>query len=127
MVGYFLGLYEKAMPETLSMKEKMIEAKNSDYDFLEISIDETDEKLKRLKWDKNKKLDLIKASIETGIKVMSMCLSAHRKYPIGSEDGKIRNRGMLLILLSILEYGLFKLLDMMNIISLLMKIPNNFF
>lgn len=94
MNDYFLGLYEKSMPDTLSMKEKMIEAKNSDYDFLEISIDETDEKLSRLQWDKNQKLDLLRASMETGIKIISMCLSCHRKYPIGSEDEKIRNRAM---------------------------------
>ena len=59
MNGYFLGLYEKSMPDILSIKEKMIEAKNSDYDFLEISIDETDEKLSRLQWDKNQKPNCI--------------------------------------------------------------------
>ena len=94
MKGYYLGLYEKSMPATLSMKEKMIQAKNAGFDFLEISIDETDEKLSRLKWDKNQKLDILKCSMETGIKIMSMCLSGHRKYPIGSEDDKIRSRGM---------------------------------
>lgn len=94
MSDYYLGLYEKSMPNSLSMKEKMIEAKNANFDFLEISIDETDEKLNRLKWDKNQKLDLLKTSMETGIKVMSICLSGHRKYPIGSEDEKIRNKGM---------------------------------
>ena len=92
--GYYLGLYEKSMPATLSMKEKMIEAKNAGFDFLEISIDETDEKLSRLKWDKNQKLDILKCSMDTGIKIMSMCLSGHRKFPIGSEDDKIRSRGM---------------------------------
>lgn len=94
MSDYYLGLYEKSMPNSLSMKEKMIEAKNANFDFLEISIDETDEKLNRLKWDKNQKLNLLKTSMETGIKVMSICLSGHRKYPIGSEDEKIRNKGM---------------------------------
>lgn len=94
MDDYFLGLYEKAMPDTLSMKEKMTEAKDAGFDFLEISIDETDEKLNRLKWDKNQKSDLFMVSVKTGIKIMSMCLSGHRKYPIGSEDEKIRNRGM---------------------------------
>jgi L-ribulose-5-phosphate 3-epimerase len=94
MHHYLLGLYEKSMPDSLSLKEKMMEAKNSDYDFLEISIDESDEKLSRLKWDKNQKLDLLEASMETGIKIISMCLSGHRKYPIGSEDDKIRNRAM---------------------------------
>jgi L-ribulose-5-phosphate 3-epimerase len=91
---YFLGLYEKSMPKTLSMKEKLMEAKNSGFDFLELSIDETDEKLSRLKWNNDEKSNLIRASLDTGIKVMSMCLSGHRKYPIGSEDEKTRNRGM---------------------------------
>jgi L-ribulose-5-phosphate 3-epimerase len=94
MNSYLLGLYEKSIPNTLSLKEKMIEAKNSGYDFLEISIDETDEKLSRLKWDIKQKSELLKASMETDIKVITMCLSGHRKYPIGSEDGKIRNTGM---------------------------------
>lgn len=94
MNNYFLGLYEKSMPDVLSMKEKMIEAKNANFDYLEISIDETDEKLNRLKWDKNQKLDLLRASMDVGIKIMSMCLSGHRKYPIGSEDEKTRDRGM---------------------------------
>lgn len=94
MNDYFLGLYEKSMPKTLSMREKLIEAKNSGFDFLELSIDETDEKLSRLKWNKDEKSNLIRASLDTGIKVMSMCLSGHRKYPIGSEDEKTRNRGM---------------------------------
>lgn len=94
MKDYFLGLYEKSMPNTLSLKEKMIETKNANFDFLEICIDETDEKLNRLKWDNNQKFDLLKASMDTGIKIVSMCLSGHRKYPIGSEDQRIRNRGM---------------------------------
>jgi L-ribulose-5-phosphate 3-epimerase len=94
MPDYYLGLYEKSMPNSLSIREKLIEAKISDFDFMEISIDETDEKLSRLKWDKSQKNDLVKAMWETGINVMTMCLSGHRKYPIGCEDEKTRKRGM---------------------------------
>lgn len=94
MRNYFLGLYEKSMPHSLSIKEKLIEAKNAGFDFLELSIDETDEKLSRLNWSKSNKLDLLKISLETDVKIMSICLSGHRKYPIGSEDEKIRSRGM---------------------------------
>lgn len=91
---YYLGLYEKSMPNSLSIREKLIEAKNSNFDFMEISIDETDEKLSRLKWDKSQKNDLVKAMWETGLNIMTMCLSGHRKYPIGCEDEKTRLRGM---------------------------------
>jgi len=94
MRNYFLGLYEKSMPDTLSMKEKLIEARNAGFDFLELSIDETDQKLSRLKWSKSEKSDLLKMCLETDVKVMSICLSGHRKYPLGSEDLKIRSRGM---------------------------------
>ena len=47
MKEYFIGLYEKAMPNTLTWREKLQCAKENNFDFLEASIDETDEKLKR--------------------------------------------------------------------------------
>ena len=48
MKKYQLGLYEKAMPSDWSWIEKLTAAKESGYDFLEISIDEPDAKLSRL-------------------------------------------------------------------------------
>ena len=45
MGKYTLGLYEKSMPNTLSFAEKLLCAKECGFDYLEISIDETDEKL----------------------------------------------------------------------------------
>ena len=39
---YSLGLYEKAMPPELSWEEKLLAAKEAGYDFVEISIDETE-------------------------------------------------------------------------------------
>jgi L-ribulose-5-phosphate 3-epimerase len=94
MPEYYLGLYEKSMPNSLSIREKLTEAKRSGFDFMEISIDETDEKLGRLKWDKAAKNDLVKAMWDSGINIMTMCLSGHRKYPLGCEDEKTRTRGM---------------------------------
>lgn len=94
MGGYLLGLYEKSMPNSLTIKEKLNEAKNAGFDFMEISIDESDEKLGRLKWDRDKRLEVVNATWETGVKILTMCLSGHRKFPIGSEDMSIRERGM---------------------------------
>ena len=48
MKHYQLGLYEKAMPGTLSWREKLEAAREAGFDFVEISIDETDQKLARL-------------------------------------------------------------------------------
>ncbi|HKM06724.1 MAG TPA: hypothetical protein VJ869_07010 [Sphaerochaeta sp.] len=45
---YSLGLYEKALPATLSWKEKLKFAQEAGFDFFEISIDETEDKLSRL-------------------------------------------------------------------------------
>jgi L-ribulose-5-phosphate 3-epimerase len=93
-MDYSLGLYEKSMPNWLSLKEKLIQAGNSNFDFLEISIDETDEKLNRLKWNKIEKNELVRDMWDTGVFIKTMCLSGHRKYPIGCENENIRSRGM---------------------------------
>lgn len=47
-----IGLYEKALPNSLTLNEKLVLAKDIGFDFFEISIDESDEKLARLDWDK---------------------------------------------------------------------------
>ena len=46
--NYYLGLYEKSMPNTLTLEEKLRQAKAAGFDFMEISIDETDARLSRL-------------------------------------------------------------------------------
>ena len=94
MKAYSIGLYEKAMPKTLSWKEKLECAKECGYDFVEISIDETDDKLARLDWDGEERLELIRTMREVGIPLRSMCLSGHRKYPFGASDPEVRRRSM---------------------------------
>lgn len=94
MRAYTLGLYEKAMPGDLTWKEKLETAKAAGYDFVEISIDETDAKLARLEWTKEERLELVKTMYEVGVPLRTMCLSGHRKYPIGSNDPATCARGM---------------------------------
>lgn len=94
MSAYSMGLYEKAMPKELSWKEKLEAAKAAGYDFVEISIDETDEKLARLDWSKEERLELVKTMYEVGIPIRTMCLSGHRRFPIGSSDDTVCQRGM---------------------------------
>lgn len=81
---YQLGLYEKAMPNELSLKEKLEYAKQAGYDFVELSVDETDEKLARLDWTKEEREEVVRMMDEVGLRFRSMCLSGHRKYPLGS-------------------------------------------
>lgn len=86
MKAYTLGLYEKSMPAELSWERKLEVAGKAGFDFVEISIDETDAKLNRLDMSKEERLQLVQTVYHTGIPIRSMCLSGHRKYPLGSEN-----------------------------------------
>jgi predicted hexulose-6-phosphate isomerase len=89
---YYLGLYEKAMPD-LTFLEKLTLTKECGFDYMEISIDETDKKLSRL--DSADTVAEIKAAIEkTGVPILTMCLSGHRKYPFGAHDEAVRARSL---------------------------------
>lgn len=94
MRDYTLGLYEKSMPSTLNWREKLLAAKEAGFDFVEMSIDETDEKLSRLEMTKEERLALVILMKEVEIPIRSICLSGHRKYPLGSNDSEICARGM---------------------------------
>jgi L-ribulose-5-phosphate 3-epimerase len=94
MKAYAIGLYEKAMPSSMTWKEKLECAKECGYDFVEISIDETDAKLSRLEWSKEERLELVRTMKEVGVPIRSMCLSGHRKYPFGASDPAVRERSM---------------------------------
>lgn len=91
------GLYEKALPAYLPWNERLSLAKYAGYDFVEISIDETDERISRLSWSKEEKAELINAVLAAGVPVLTMCLSGNRRYPIGSKDKDIREKGKKLI------------------------------
>lgn len=94
MRAYTLGLYEKSMPADLSWKEKLEAAKAAGFDFLEVSIDETDEKLKRLVMTEEERRELADLTKAVGLPIGTMCLSGHRKYPMGSHDQKVQKRSM---------------------------------
>ena len=79
MNAYSIGLYEKAMPASLTWREKLECAKACGYDFVEISIDEKDDKLARLDWSADERRELVALMEEVGIPIRSMCLSGHRK------------------------------------------------
>jgi predicted hexulose-6-phosphate isomerase len=88
-----VGLYEKALPPALSWEERLAAAGQAGYDFVEISIDESDERLARLDWPDSERAELRRSIANTGVQIMTMCLSGHRKYPLGSHDPGIRRQG----------------------------------
>ena len=87
-----IGIYEKAMPNAFSWEQKIKVAKAAGFDFIEISIDESDERLARLEYSKEERVELKKLLDDNGMHFQSMCLSGHRKYPFGSKDDIIRQR-----------------------------------
>jgi len=92
-----LGIYEKALPQNLSWQQRLLLAKDLGFCFVEMSVDETDERLERLSWTTEERLDLIHAIIESKVTVPSMCLSGHRRYPLGSKDASVREKAIKLM------------------------------
>jgi len=88
-----LGIYEKAMPLLWTWVNKCNAAKEAGYDFIEISIDETDEKLARLD-DGNFVPTVLNAVKLTGLPIRTMCLSGQRKFPLGSERPETVQRSL---------------------------------
>lgn len=94
MKTYQLGLYEKALPKGLTWQERFVLAKEAGFDFIELSIDETDDRLARLEWNLAEQTALAREAHDAGVPLRSICLSGHRKYPLGSKDPAVRERGL---------------------------------
>lgn len=94
MKAYALGLYEKAMPSELSWREKLKAAKEAGYDYVEISIDATEEKIARLDMTKEERFEILTAMYEVGLPIRTMCVSALTKYSLGNDKEEYWQRGM---------------------------------
>lgn len=104
-----LGLYEKALPSTMTWTERLDAAKSLGFDFMEISIDETDARLARLDWSAEEREALHRAIRDVGMPLQSMCLSGHRRFPYGSADPAVREKAGEIMEKSILfarEFGI---------------------
>ncbi len=91
---YLLGMYEKAVPAELSWSERLSAAGEHGFDYVEMSVDESDARLSRLDWSAEERRALVRAQEETGVPIRSLCLSAHRKYPLGASDPSVRARSL---------------------------------
>ena len=89
-----LGIYEKALPAGEDWLPRLQLAAELGFDFVEMSPDESDVRLARLDWSREQRLALVNAIAQTGVRVPSMCLSAHRRFPLGSEDDAVRDQGL---------------------------------
>ncbi len=92
-----LGIYEKALPKNIGWRDRLKYAKDLGFDFVEISIDETDERLARLDWTLEDREELLKVILEIGVRVPSMCFSGHRRFPLGSKNEETRKKSLELM------------------------------
>ena len=91
--AYTLGLYEKAMPE-VSWAEKLRIAKDAGYDFVEISIDASEEKIARVYSSKQERKALVDLTFELDMPIQTLNASSLTKYALGDPDPAVRGRGL---------------------------------
>ena len=91
--AYSLGLYEKAMPD-VSWKEKLQIAKEAGYDFVEISIDATEERISRVYSTKQERRELVNLCFDLDMPIHTLNASALTKYSLGNPDPAVCARGM---------------------------------
>lgn len=94
MKTYKIGLYEKAMRNSLSWREKLECAKECGYDFVEMTIDASEEKIARVYSSQEERKELVNTMFEAGLPIRSMSVSALTKFAIGDPDDAKRNRGV---------------------------------
>jgi len=87
-----MGIYEKAIPNKYDWATKIKIAKKAGYKFIEMSVDESDERLYRLDWSFEKRVYIRNLLFDQDFYINSICLSAHRRFPFGSKTEKIRNK-----------------------------------
>lgn len=79
------GIYEKAL-RPASFDRMFANAAQCGFDCFELSLDSTEDKLHRLDWTHEQIAEVRQASIRNGIRLLTTCLSAHKRFPLGSSD-----------------------------------------
>ncbi len=92
MKAYQLGLYEKAMPN-LPWREKLLMAKDAGYDFVELSIDASEERIARVFAPSSERRALRVLCDDCGIGFGTLNASALTKYSLGNDDSALCSRG----------------------------------
>ena len=90
------GIYEKALHPD-SFERMMDDAASCGYSSLEFSLDSTNERLSRLNWSHQQIAALRAASVNSGVSILTTCLSGHKRFPLGSSDPAVVKCGMELM------------------------------
>ncbi len=87
-----IGIYEKALPDLADWSARMAAVVEAGYDFIEIPIDESEERLRRLDWSMAERAVVRNAAQDAGTAIQTLILSAHRRYPLGSAVPETREK-----------------------------------
>lgn len=90
---FYVGSYEKAFPEEVSLNDMLTTSAESGYDFFELSIDRTDKRIDRL-YNREFQEEMISVLNNSPIRIGSICLSALGTYTLGSPDKVNRNKAI---------------------------------
>ena len=88
------GIYEKALPKTINWDQKTKSARAAGFDFVELCIDESPQRIARVDLTASKARELAAIARDNGLSMHSLCLSAHRKFPLGSMDDHVVARSI---------------------------------
>ncbi len=89
-----LGVYEKALAFTGSWDDFFASAVQGGFAFVDLSIDETPERLTRLDWTSTERAQVRSSADRHNVSLGGLCLSVHRKIAPGSADPQVRQAAM---------------------------------
>lgn len=92
-----LGIYEKALPQDLSWRETFELTHELGFNFLEFSVDESDERLARLDWTREQRKQIRDLMWDTNTRINNLMLSGHRRFPLGSADPAVRKQALVMM------------------------------
>ncbi|WCC80641.1 L-ribulose-5-phosphate 3-epimerase [Cutibacterium equinum] len=95
--GVTLGIYEKALVgNSLTTSEDwrrfLAQVPEAGFSFVDLSVDETEERTARLGWDQNRRRMVRHCADEVGTMIGGICLSVHRRIGPGSADPAVRQK-----------------------------------
>lgn len=87
-----IGIYEKALPSCDTWTQTLSVAADAGFDFFEIAVDE--ERLERITGGAGQRTIWREASAVSGLPILTMVLSAHRAFPLGSASAATRRKAL---------------------------------
>lgn len=86
-----LGIYEKALAGA-DWAARCEAAATAGYGFIELSVDDSPERLARLAWTAMERSAVRQTAADAGVRIGTIVLSAHRAFPWGSASASVRAR-----------------------------------